>query len=478
MKPVKWIILLCLLFNPALSVFSSSLPITVQQALKQVGIPESAVGIYVQEIGTKHPMLAVNATQAMNPASVMKLVTTFAGLELLGPAYSWQTELYTHGLLENGVLQGDLIIKGYGDPKLNMENFWLLIHQLRQTGLRKITGNLVLDHSHFELPEDDPGAFDGKPYRTYNMLPEALLVNYRTTALHFMPQPENNAVRVIIDPMPDSLLLSNNLKLTQGHCGDWQSLLGINIQVDNEADSAITIHLNGQYSVDCAKKSYHLGLQDSSSYIGDLFKRLWRQQGGVFQGRVVEGAVPPEASLIETYQSPPLTEIIRGINKFSNNLAARQLYLTIGAEKSLDQTSATLEKSSLAIKQWLTLKQLYIPELIIENGAGLSRKSRISAQHMGALLLAAFQSPVMPEFLSSLPIAAVDGTMKRHFQDTAVSGLAHIKTGSLNEVRTMAGYMLDKSGKRLVVVFFVNHTNAPLAQTPMGALLQSLYSKP
>ncbi len=481
MTRFKWITGLCLFLAAiSLSVYAGKLPSQVHQALKTAGIPESAVGVYVHEIGAGHPFLAVNADVAMNPASVMKLVTTFAGLELLGPAYTWQTVIYAHGKLVSGVLHGDLVIKGYGDPKLDLENFWSLVYRLRQTGLYKITGDLFLDHSHYDIPREDPGAFDGQPYRTYNILPEALLVNYRTTALHLVPQPDNNTVRVVVDPLPESLILRNNLKLTRNQCGDWRRWLNVDIHLDQDNNNQVTVGLNGNFSLHCGEKSYLLGLHDSSIYTRDLFQQLWAQQGGEFYGNViVDDNAPSGLMPLIVYESPPLAEIIRGINKFSNNIAARQLYLTLGAALAevSNQPPATLAKSDLAIKQWLASRKLYFPELVIENGSGLSRIERISANHLGKLLLAAFQSPVMPEFIASMPIAAVDGTMKNRLAGTALSGLAHIKTGSLKNVKTLAGYMLNKTGRRLVVVCFVNHAKAGSSQIAMDALLQWLYTR-
>ena len=206
--------------------FAHELPLIVKQKLQQIAVPEAAIGVYVHEIGASKPLIAVNADLPLNPASVMKLLTTYAGLELLGPAYTWPTILYANGRMVEGVLHGDLIIKGYGDPKLDLENFWLLIHRLRQTGLHEIKGNLVLDHTHYDIPNGDPAEFDGQPYRTYNILPEALLVNYRTSTIHLFPHPEKNSVRAVIDPLPESLRVQNNLKLTHGTCGNWLNLLG------------------------------------------------------------------------------------------------------------------------------------------------------------------------------------------------------------------------------------------------------------
>lgn len=492
MTQCKIVIVLYFVFAAIpLSGFSHNLPLSVSHALKQMGIPPSAVSIYVHEIGAARPLLAINADTAMNPASVMKLVTTFAGLELLGPAYTWKTELYANGVLNGDVLQGDLIIRGYGDPRLNLENFWLLTRRLRQTGLREITGDLVLDNSYFDTLDLDQAAFDGKPHRAYNIIPEALLVNYRTLALRLIPQAESKGVRIVVDPLPESLDLSNNLKLIGGKCDDWHDTLGADIRPAMKGTGRASIVFNGAYSVNCGEKTLLLSLHDSPTYTFSLFKQLWAEQGGVFRGKVRTGIAPEGMLPLETHQSPTLAEVVRDINKFSNNISARQLYLALGmataritrpadglTRGATIRNTANLAKSNAAIRQWLASRHLHFPELIIENGSGLSRNERISASHLGQLLLSAFQSPVMPEFLSSLPITAVDGTMKTRLNDTAVAGQAHIKTGSLEGVRTMAGYMLDKSGRRVIIVFLVNHPKSGGAQLAMDALLEWIYDRP
>lgn len=460
----------------------SVLPESVSSLLKQSGIPESAVGVYVRETGTSAPLLSINAHAGMNPASVMKLVTTFAALELLGPAYTWKTEVYTEGTLEGDRLQGNLLMKGYGDPKLNLENFWLLARRLRQTGLREITGDLVLDNSYFDLPASNPAGFDGKPYRAYNIPPEALLVNYRTTSFRLIPHPAGKTVRIIADPLPELVNLQNNLKLTQHACNEWRDALSTDIQPGKTEASQPDVVFNGQYSIHCGEKQLLLGLHNSPAYTFLLFRQLWSQHGGVIHGKVRTGVIPEGKSLLETWWSPPLAEIVRDINKFSNNIAARQLYLATGVagieKPGLDTAPATLEKSHAAVRQWLVSKQLDFPELVIENGSGLSRKERISPQHMGELLLTAWHSRVMPEFISSMPVTATDGTMKKRMNHSDVAGQAHIKTGLLEGVKTMAGYVLGKSGKRMVVVFLVNHPKAGNAQPAMDTLLQWVYEQP
>ncbi|MBA4142182.1 MAG: D-alanyl-D-alanine carboxypeptidase/D-alanyl-D-alanine-endopeptidase [Nitrosospira sp.] len=504
-----WSVLSCMTALLPFTAFAHAIPYPVSKLLRQAGIPETATAVYVHKIGSAQPLLAINSSAAMNPASVMKLVTTFAGLELLGPAHTWKTEVYANGLLNGDTLQGDLVIKGYGDPRLNLENFWLLTRRLRQGGLRDITGDLVLDGSHFDLPNGDPALFDGKPHRSYNVLPEALLVNYRTLALRLIPQPTSRSVRILADPLLASLELRNGLRLVKGSCNDWRDAIDADVRTRTNGDVRVSVALKGSYSTDCGERTLYLGVHDAGDYIFGLFKQLWEEQGGLIRGKVRGGTAPEGTIPLETHQSPPLADIVRDINKFSNNTAARQLYLALGltsgrtprvpvqstggvatevdntadnsgtnsaiSKDAGDTPRATLAKSGVAIQGWLTSRGLSFPELLIENGSGLSRNERISAGHVGKLLLAAFESPVMPEFISSLPIAAVDGTMKKRLNGSATAGQAHVKTGLLEGVRTIAGYVLDKSGRRVVVVFMVNHPRAGHAQPAMDELLHWVY---
>ena len=464
--------LLIVLIFPA---SASGLPEVVRQALTKARIPETAVGIYVREVDASQPLLAINADAAMNPASVMKLVTTYAGLELLGPAYTWRTEVYASGTLEQGKLTGDLIIKGYGDPNLNLENFWLLMRQIRQTGLKAIAGDLVLDYSHYSLPPEDPGAFDGQPYKTYNVLPEALLVNYRTSAVHLFPDPQHDRVRVVADPETPLLDLQNNLKLTKKKCGYWRNAVRADVRPHEAGNGHVSVLLNGAYSVECGQNTYYLSLHESTAYIYDLFRDLWSQLGGTFEGGVRRGTVPESLPPLKVYHSPPLAEVIRGINKYSNNVAARQLFLSLGETQANGEKFVSLDLAYAAIQQWLFAKRLNFPEMIIENGSGLSRRARISARHLGDLLQAAYHSPVMPELMASLAIVAVDGTARNRLRNSGVAARAHIKTGSLRDVSAVAGYVLGKNNRRYAVVFMANHANAANAKPAIDRLLEWLY---
>ncbi len=448
------------------------LPLAVRAALKGAHLPVSSVGILVQDVSKGGPVLAYNAGRAMSPASTMKLLTTYGALELLGPAYRWKTEVYVDGPLSGGVLDGDLIVKGYGDPDLTLERFWLLLRGLRQQGLREIRGDLVLDESFFAPANGDPGAFDNRPYRPYNAVPRALLVNFNAVRLRFLPQDAGD-VRVVADPVPQGLRLTDGLRPVEGSCGDWRSALGMEVR---SRPGGAELDLKGHYPAACGEQDLYLSLLGNGAYVYGVFKQLWSELGGAIKGGYRSGPVPPSARLLETFQSPPLADIVRDINKFSNNVMARQLFLTIGAEQG--GPPGTVDKAAEAIRAWLAAKGLDFPELALGNGSGLSRNARISPRHLGALLLAAYRSPVFSELESSLPIASVDGTMKKRLKDQPVAGHAHIKTGTLEGVKTLAGYVFDRKGRRMVVVCMINHPDAAAGKAAQDALLEWVFGRP
>jgi D-alanyl-D-alanine carboxypeptidase/D-alanyl-D-alanine-endopeptidase (penicillin-binding protein 4) len=450
----------------------SRLPEPVAQALARAKLPEGSVGIYVHEIGADRPLIAHGDDRVLNPASTMKLVTTYAGLELLGPAYAWHTEAYSTAPVVNGVLNGDLILKGQGDPKLTLENFWLMLRNLRARGVREIRGDLVLDRTFFSREEFDASRFDDQPTRPYNTGPDALLVNFKAVTAHFIPDSEGRTVRLLIEPLLPQVTVINNLKLTDGPCGSW--LAQIKVDVQGNADTA-RLAFSGNYPLDCGEQARSFSVLGHREYVAGLFSVLWQELGGVFTGTTRDGIVSPGARLLASARSHAMSEIVRDINKYSNNVMARQLFLTLGA--AAEGAPANGEKSNRVIKQWLSAKGLSFPELVLENGSGLSRIERITARHLGELLLAAYRSPVMPELIASLPLTAVDGTMRKRLARNVVAGQAHIKTGSLSGVRSIAGYVLDSRGRRLVVIFIANHANAGNAQPVQDALLQWAYQR-
>lgn len=453
-----------------------AVPQSVAVALEAAGIAREGVGIYVHDLHNDRTILSAGADLALNPASVIKLVTTFAALELLGPAYTWKTEAYLDGTLADGRLEGNLLLKGYGDPKLTFEHFWLFLRELRSRGLREIDGDLLLDRSFFAVEEHDPAQFDNEPTRPYNVGPDALLLNFKSFHLHFVPEQDlasgtdprgsglNHAgERIGVFSVPDlaPVTVVNNFQLAPGYCDIWPH---------NPVHDGNTLTFSGLFPAGCGEKSRSFSLLSANDYMESVFRQLWLELGGSWSGEVRDGLVQDNARLFASRESAPLAEIIRDINKSSNNVMARQLYLTLGTRDG--GRPATLEQSDRVLRQWADARNLRFQEMVIDNGSGLSRTTRFTAYELGEMMRLAWRSPLMPEFVASLPLVAVDGTMRKRLGNSPVAGQAHIKTGYLDGVRAIAGFVNDAQGHTLAVAFLINDAAARHAQAALDALLE------
>lgn len=451
-------------------------------------IDTDRVGIVVQEVGAAEPLLSLNRGTAFNPASTIKLLTTWLALEELGPAYTWPTEAFLDGELDRGVLRGDLIVKGYGDPYFIAERLWGFQRQLRMRGLRAIDGDLVIDNSYFANEYGDPAAFDGEAMRAYNVTPDAFLVNFQAVRFYFMPDRALGTVKVFAEPSPANMSIENRLKLGNGYCGGYQNGIAIN-SVGQQRDRVV---LSGRYRSNCDEYSMTRAVLTGPSYAYGVFRSLWEESGGSLSGNFRLGAAPAvpdlELGLQEPdsvagpepfirVESPPLADVIEYINKFSNNVMARHLFLTLGVEAT--EPPATLAKARKAADQALQSYGLEFPELRIDNGAGLSRDTRIAAGSLAQLLGAAAQRPWAPEFISSLSLAGLDGTMRKRFVDEALTGQMHLKTGRLTGVYSTAGYVRARSGRDYVVVILQNYPGADKGpgEEAQEALLRWLYEQ-
>ena len=443
---------------------ATGLPAAFTDALNQAGIPLGRVAVVVQPLDAKAPVLAHNAEAALNPASVMKLVTSFAAIHQLGPGYVWTTDVWAVGETADGVLNGDLVIKGHGDPSLTLERMWLLQRELRARGVRHIRGNLVLDLSHFDLPSIDPGAFDGEPFALYNAAPGALVANFNATTLRL--KPDAGQVLIVPDIALPGVTLTSRLELTdQADCNGWRGAMTPAFPDPERYELVVT----GNYARSCGEQAWSLSLFEPAATFDFIFRGLWAESGGTLTGATVAGTAPQSEPLLK-FSSETLTEALTRLNKHSNNLMTRNLFLTLGAES--EGTPATLEKGARAVRDALTQRGISTRKLVLENGAGLSRIERVSAEALNQLLRAAYNSPLFAEFQSSLPIVAIDGTLKRRFNGSAVSGNAHLKTGTLRDVSALAGYVYAVNGRRVSFVMLVNHPNARHSEAAQRALLE------
>lgn len=460
MTPARRLLALLTPLLAAATVAAQTLPPEVDAALARARVPRDAVTLLVTEVdGKTAPRLAHRSTVPMNPASLMKLVTTYAALDQLGPAFSWSTPVYVEGVVRDGTLFGNLHIKGQGDPKLVVERLWLLLRRVQGLGVQQIAGDIVLDHSAFETIDPNPAAFDGEPLRPYNAAADALLLNYKALVVTFVPDRTANTAQVQVEPPLAGLQVPASVPLAAGECGDWRSALKADF-----ADPA-RLRFAGGYPAACGERTWPVAYSDPRSYAPRAVAGLWAAMGGKLAGQVRAGKVPAGLAPAFELQSPVLSEVIRDINKYSNNVMAQQLFLTLSLQQ---KGQGTAEGSRELLRQWWQARFGAADAPVIDNGSGLSRESRLSAQALARLLQAAWASPVMPELMASLPITGVDGTLRR---SRSKGGTAHLKTGSLRDVAGVAGYVLGASGRRHVLVALINHPNANAARPALEALV-------
>lgn len=460
----------------AVAAHAQGLPPEVDAALARAKLPRDAISVLVVDAqGQAAPRISHRANVPMNPASVMKLVTTYAALDLLGPAYTWSTPVFIDGAVRDGTLYGNLTIQGQGDPRLVLERLWLLLRRVQGLGIRTIAGDIVLDRSAFEVPPSDPASFDGEPLRPYNATPDALLLNFKSVVMTFTPEASSNVARVQYDPPLAGVQMPATVPLFTGDCGDYRAALKADFSDPNR------IRLAGGYPASCGEKVWAVAYADPASFAARAVQGLWQDMGGKLAGSVRVGSLPTGAGTPKPafeLRSAPLAEIVRDINKFSNNVMAQQVYLTLGRvlpgpggdSDEPPPQPGSFDAARALVQQWWKERFGAGDMPVLDNGSGLSRNERISAQALGRLLQSAYASPLMPELMASLPITGVDGTLRR--ARSRASGSAHLKTGSLVDVVAVAGYVHGTGGKRWVLVALVNHANARAARAAIDALVE------
>jgi len=445
----------------------AELPGGMRKTLGKYKIAESSVSAMVVPMELAKPLLSHNAGTPRNPASVMKLLTTFAALEILGPAHTWQTRFYINGTLKKGVLDGDLVIKGGGDPYLVQEQFWLQLAALRELGIETIKGNLLIDNTAFDLPPYDRSEFDKQPTRLYNVGPSATVLNFN--ASRFRIHPKDGKVEVLLDPPIQNVVINNRMKLADGACRGAQG--GWSIDVAQKQSKAYVV-FSGHYRKKCGSYDLRRVVLDPDAYLYGVFAYLWQSLGGKFEGGYANVEVKEGAEAIFTGESKPLAEVIAGANKYSNNLLARQLLLAIGYHYFGEGT--TVEDGVNSVQAWLHDKGLIMPNLVMENGAGLSRQISMSAASLNKLLVYAANSPYHPEFMASFSLSGMDGTMKKRLENLSLGGRARLKTGYVKGVRTLAGYLRADSGKDYAVVLFISDSKVNFSN---GNVIQDEFIK-
>jgi D-alanyl-D-alanine carboxypeptidase/D-alanyl-D-alanine-endopeptidase (penicillin-binding protein 4) len=457
-------ILLLLLVLPHAAFANGELPPEVTRVLAERRIPLSSLSVVVREVGAAEPLVSHYPGIPRNPASTMKVLTTWAALELLGPAHTWRTRAWSAGPLRNGVLEGDLVLEGGGDPFMTADRWWGFVNALRQAGVERVTGDVVIDNSYFAFQGDDRAAFDDRPYRAYNVLPDALMVNFQTVNVGIAPDDAAGKVRVRLFPWPANMVVDNEVRLDRGACRGSGGV----VVAAPEGPTGRRLSVAGHLRSGCAPLSVVRAVMRAPDFAYGTFRTFWEQSGGAIGGGLRLGAVPAGAQQLHTHDSLSLAEVIRLVNKFSSNVMARHLLLTLAAEKA--GRPGTTANGQRVVSDLLAARGLSIPGLVIENGAGLSRIERVTAAGLAGVLADAMRSPFAAEFQASLPLAAVDGTLRRRFRTPGMEGRVRMKTGNLQDVSALAGYVNASSGRNYVAVIILNH---PGAESGAGEAVQA-----
>ena len=455
----KFLLVLFALLFSTYSKAQVSLPTEIANALKSAGIPQSNASFLIVDAQSGATLLSHQADKPMNPASVMKLVTTAAALDLLTPQFTWRTEFLTTTSAENGVLTSPLYIKASGDPKITWEDLERVFIRLREKGIHELRGGVVIDKSAFAVMPNDVAAFDRSPLRPYNVTPDAMLFNFKAAGFKIAPQLTDNSVRISPEPFPEGVALVANVKLTQGTCGDWKTKL--NASFDDTPTQA-RVSFSGSYAASCGEREWFVSLLSHEAFFEGSVRWLWKRVGGAASmGSIRVGTIPASAQVLDAHVSLPLTAAVSDVNKFSNNVMARHLLLSV--DRAQNSPPAQAPRGAKTIVAWLKKEGADPSDLVLENGSGLSRDERISANLLAALLRKTLTKPHANDFIASLPIAGVDGTLSQRFANSEAKASAWLKTGGLNDVRSLAGYLRRNDGRTLIYIGILNHPRAPQA---------------
>lgn len=429
-----------LLAAPAPAASIDILPPELERLIKKNRISKNRIGLLLAR--TDGTMLAAHrAEQPFNPASVAKIITALAAVDLLGATHKWQTTLATRGRLKDGVLHGDLYLIGGGDPTFTTENLLHMLSTLRSRGVRDIRGDLIIDDSVFALPPHDPAAFDGAATKPYNVGAHGMIVNFKVQRIVFTPS--GGRVRVYTDPPNAHFAIDSRVKLSSKRCRNWRGRIREQLRGDGQR---VTLRLTGAYSQRCKEQAFYLSVLDPLPHTAGVFTALWQRLGGSISGGWRRGTAPEELIALVAHESDALPQVLADMNKFSNNVIARNLFLSLAG----DGAPATPARAQQALQQWLHEKG--VPGVVLENGSGLSRTSRITPAQMTDLLTIIWRHPYRAELVSSLPILGEDGTLRKRRQNARGSG--HLKTGSLDGITTISGFFRDQHGRHLMFTLF------------------------
>jgi D-alanyl-D-alanine carboxypeptidase/D-alanyl-D-alanine-endopeptidase (penicillin-binding protein 4) len=443
----------------------SELEKQAKQLISAINLSKKAkIGIQVVNLDDGKTVFSINEAERMSPASTMKLVTTRAALDLLGPNHRWITEIYHDGEIRQGKLFGNLYLLTAGDPTMSIEKLWRLLSHIKASGITRIDGDVIIDRSVYRIPSHDPAAFDQRPTKPYNVGPDAFLVGENKIEITVDTNSDSSPAPLFTFPNLGKLKLESKVDLREGKCSPAK------IEAILSGD---VISVEGLLPRHCGLQSYELNLLSPKDFSELVLRELWESDGSTLSGTISEGLIPRESKFLTSFASEPLAQAIRKINKESSNSLARLLYLALAPTKIYENSE---QDSESTIRAWANKKYMHTEGLKFDNGSGLSRSDRLSPLFLSEVLADAWRDPFSSEFISSLSIPGVDGTLRNRLTQSAASERGHLKTGLLNEVRSIAGYLNHPSGHTFSVVVIINGPHQNNRMETIDAIINWIFS--
>jgi serine-type D-Ala-D-Ala carboxypeptidase/endopeptidase (penicillin-binding protein 4) len=455
---------------PLLAWGQSPLPAAVVQALSQAGLPAESLSVMALPLGHHERPFEYQARRSMQPGSAMKLVTSIVALDQLGPNHRGFTELRSSAPLQAGTLQGELVLRGGGDAEFGVPQLWALLLDLQQAGVRHIAGDLIVDRSRYQPARLDLGLppFDDAPEFPYNVIPDALNLAGSLLPLHFSSQ--GAALVASTVPPLAGIEFDSRMSLNDARCADWDD----HWQGAHAAQQGSTtrITLSGAFPRGCSLRA-ELQLIDRAELTERLFRSLWQGLGGSWAGRAREQAAPADTRVLARREARPWGELLRQVNKQSDNAWTRLLFLELGVAGPAN-AGPTLQAADAAVRRWLEQHRIPGEGLVLDNGSGLSRSERISPWQLAQMLKVAWLGPHAADLIMSLPTVGVDGTMRNRLKNSPATGWARLKTGTLRNVVALAGYARDAQGRPWALAMMINHEQASRGRPVLDALVDQL----
>ena len=437
--------------------WAQDVPRAVAARMAVEGLPPAALAYVVRRADDGREVAAFRPAAPMAPASTLKLLTSAVALDRLGPAWRGTTEMLVAGERSGATLRGDVVLRGRADVDFDWIALRRMLQRLRLQGVREIRGDLLLDRGYFQPTRTDVGVppFDDAPEFRYNVIPDALMLGMNLVDLELVS--DARRLHIASTPSIAGVAFEGRAALVDSPCDDWEDLWKTPTMRDGR-EGRETVVVTGPFPRTCAA-STAIAMVDRDRYLEGVMRALWRELGGTWRGHAREAPAPADAKSVARHRSRPLGELLRDIDKRSDNPTARTLFLVLGAESGSTggDTAARAEK---VVREWLAAHRIDDGPLVLENGSGLSRRERLSPGLLSGVILAARAEQWGPEFESSLPIAAVDGGLQGRLADSPAAGRARMKTGTLRDSSAVAGWVPSTDGTTYVVVAIMNDTRA------------------